>query len=237
MIKLCVDCIMRWLEIGQNQILRIGDSHKVYAFGLDPFFNRWGFNFDDSVKSRKSTTDVIPANPGSGPGQAPVSRNIIWLQKNWTPAFAGVTTFYEGFNFDALVKSRKSTTDVIPANPGSGPGQAPVSRNIIWLQKNWTPAFAGVTTFYEGFNFDGLVKSRKCPRIVIPVKTGIQRIQRITKVLDTGFHRGDDFLRGLQFYPLRHSYCIPGAAVIMPSSCQGDFSGLPGVRYWQTPAG
>jgi len=25
----------------------------------------------------------------------------------------------------------------------------PVSRNIIWLQKHWTPAFAGVTTFYE----------------------------------------------------------------------------------------
>jgi hypothetical protein len=42
---------------------------------------------------------------------------------------------------------------------------------------------------------DELVKSQKCPRIVIPVKTGIQRFQRVTKTLDTGFHRCDDFLR------------------------------------------
>jgi hypothetical protein len=49
---------------------------------------------------------------------------------------------------------------------------------------------------------DALVKSQKCPRIVIPVKTGkrslmftIQRFQRVTKTLDTGFHRCDDFLR------------------------------------------
>jgi len=42
------------------------------------------------------------------------------------------------------------------------------------------------------------VKSRKYPRIVIPVKTGIQRFQSVTKSLDTGFHRCDDFLRGRQ---------------------------------------
>jgi HEPN domain-containing protein len=42
-------------------------------------------------------------------------------------------------------------------------------------------------------NLDELVKSQKCPRIVIPVKTGIQRFQRVTKTLDTGFHRCDDF--------------------------------------------
>jgi len=35
---------------------------------------------------------VIPATPGSGPGQAPESRNNKHF---WTPAFAGVTTFYE----------------------------------------------------------------------------------------------------------------------------------------------
>ena len=44
--------------------------------------------------------------------------------------------------------------------------------------------------------FDDLVKSRKFRRIVIPVKTGIQRFQHVTKTLDIGFHRGDDFLRG-----------------------------------------
>jgi hypothetical protein len=44
---------------------------------------------------------------------------------------------------------------------------------------------------------DAIVKSRKCPRIVIPVKTGNQRFQRVTITLDTGFHRGDDyFTRG-----------------------------------------
>ncbi|MFZ4440006.1 MAG: hypothetical protein ACOYOS_16385 [Syntrophales bacterium] len=41
--------------------------------------------------------------------------------------------------------------------------------------------------------FDALVKSRKYPEIVIPVNTGIQKFQRVTKMLDTGFHRCDDF--------------------------------------------
>jgi len=49
-----------------------------------------------------------------------------------------------------------------------------------------------------GVKLDDFVKSRKCPRIVIPVKTGSQRFQRVTKTLDTGFHRCDDFLRERQ---------------------------------------
>jgi len=49
-----------------------------------------------------------------------------------------------------------------------------------------------------GVRIDDFVKSRKCPRIVIPVKTGSQRFQRVTKTLDTGFHRCDDFLRERQ---------------------------------------
>jgi hypothetical protein len=64
---------------------------------------------------------------------------------------------------DGVVKSRKSTMNVIPANPGSGPGQAPVSRNIRWLQKHWTPAFAGVTTFYEFITIKGIIISRPPP--------------------------------------------------------------------------
>ncbi|MFZ4440877.1 MAG: hypothetical protein ACOYOS_20885 [Syntrophales bacterium] len=40
---------------------------------------------------------------------------------------------------------------------------------------------------------DEVIKSRKCPKIVIPVETGIQRFQLVTKILDTGFHRCDDF--------------------------------------------
>jgi len=42
---------------------------------------------------------------------------------------------------------------------------------------------------------DGVVKSRKCPLPVIPVKTGIQYFQAVAEHLDPGFHRGDDFLR------------------------------------------
>jgi hypothetical protein len=44
---------------------------------------------------------------------------------------------------DGFVKSKKMASSVIPANPGSGPGQAPESRN---KKPFWTPAFAGVTT-------------------------------------------------------------------------------------------
>jgi hypothetical protein len=42
---------------------------------------------------------------------------------------------------------------------------------------------------------DGLVKSRKSTRNVIPAKAGIQKYQMVTKVLDPDFRRSDDFLR------------------------------------------
>ena len=63
---------------------------------------------------------------------------------------------------DELVKSPKVGFSVIPANPGSGPGQAPESRvpgenrdpvfeMVPDFRRNdvWTPGFTGVTTFYE----------------------------------------------------------------------------------------
>ena len=58
----------------------------------------------------------------------------------------------------------------------------------------------------EELNNDGLVKSRKTPLSVIPdfgelsrvAKAGIQFIQLVTKALDSGFHRSDDFLRNYQ---------------------------------------
>jgi len=50
-------------------------------------------------------------------------------------------------------------------------------------------------TFYGFIIFDGLVKSRKVPFFVIPAEAGIQSIQALTKALDSGFHRSDDFLR------------------------------------------
>ena len=45
----------------------------------------------------------------------------------------------------------------------------------------------------HGLNDEALVKSRNYPEIVIPVKTGIQRFKHVTKILDTGFHRCDNF--------------------------------------------
>jgi hypothetical protein len=56
------------------------------------------------------------------------------------------------FTIDKLVKSRKGPFFVIPANPGSGPGQAPESSIFKELQESWTPFFNGVTTFCETIN-------------------------------------------------------------------------------------
>jgi len=54
-----------------------------------------------------------------------------------------------------------------------------------------------------------LVKSRKTPLSVIPAKAGIQIIKLVTKALDSGFHRSDDFLRLHQIrYP--HKNPRPG---------------------------
>jgi D-alanine-D-alanine ligase-like ATP-grasp enzyme len=38
---------------------------------------------------------------------------------------------YKAINFDDLVKSLELPIFVIPANPGSGPGQAPESRTSV----------------------------------------------------------------------------------------------------------
>ena len=56
-------------------------------------------------------------------------------------------------------------------------------------------------TFYIiNNNCDDLVKSRKTSFFVIPAKAGIQFIQLVTKALDSGFHRSDDFLRVHQLW-------------------------------------
>jgi hypothetical protein len=48
---------------------------------------------------------------------------------------------------------------------------------------------------YLAFRVDVFVKSRKSTTNVIPAKAGIQKYQMVTKALDPGFRRGDDFLR------------------------------------------
>ena len=52
-------------------------------------------NIDDFLKSRNFIEFVIPANPGSGPGQAP---EPSYFKMFWTMTFAEVTlpeNFYE----------------------------------------------------------------------------------------------------------------------------------------------
>jgi len=46
---------------------------------------------------------------------------------------------------------------VIPADPGSGPGQAPESSVFKWLKIIWTPVFTGVTTSYEIITLFGFI--------------------------------------------------------------------------------
>jgi hypothetical protein len=65
-------------------------------------------------------------------------------------------TFYDFINIDDLVKSLKRRITVIPANPGSGPGQAPESSYFKYLKILWTPVSTGVTTFYEIINIQFL---------------------------------------------------------------------------------
>jgi hypothetical protein len=54
-------------------------------------------------------------------------------------------------------------------------------------------------------NTDSLVKSQKTSFFVIPAKAGIQCFQKLMTGLDPGFSRGDDFLRGRQYWKNRSS--------------------------------
>ena len=70
---------------------------------------------DDLVKSLKRRISVIPANPGSSPGQAPESSSFNSLQISWTPVFTGVTTFYEFIKFgDGSIEYPKALPTIYP---------------------------------------------------------------------------------------------------------------------------
>jgi hypothetical protein len=69
-----------------------------------PLFSRHAcLRFDHLEKGLKRHISVIPANPGSGPGQALESNYFKYLKIPWTPVFGelsravstGVTTCYE----------------------------------------------------------------------------------------------------------------------------------------------
>ena len=51
---------------------------------------------------------------------------------------------------------------------------------------------------YNMDNYDELVKSLTTHLTVIPAKAGIQYFQAVATIMDSGFHRSDDFLRGHQ---------------------------------------
>jgi len=50
-------------------------------------------------------------------------------------------TFFDSIMIDDLVKSPKAPFPVIPANPGSCPGQTPESSYFKELVNLWTPVF------------------------------------------------------------------------------------------------
>ncbi len=78
-------------------------SYLFFLFALSPFIPVFSVpsvvsSSDDLVKSLKRRIPVIPANPGSSPGQAPESSYFKYLKILWTPVSTGVTTFYENIN-------------------------------------------------------------------------------------------------------------------------------------------
>ena len=84
------------------------------------------------------------------------------------------------------MKSPITSFLVIPANPGSGPGQAPESRFFEHLQNVWTPVTlsrrkpgTGVTTFCEA------VKIKHPVEPVDPVGKDLEfdRIYRIFRII------------------------------------------------------
>ena len=83
---------------------------KLYKTGkIGPNYQKRSLNklkihsFVDLVKSLKRHISVIPANPGSRPGQAPESSYFKYLKILWTPVSTGVTTFYDSTIFEDLV--------------------------------------------------------------------------------------------------------------------------------------
>jgi hypothetical protein len=52
---------------------------------------------------------VIPANPGSVPGEAPETRNFNSLSWSWTPVSTEVTIFHETNKIDELPKVMNET--------------------------------------------------------------------------------------------------------------------------------
>jgi len=87
-------------------------------------------NLDDLVKSQKTVFSVIPAKPVLDSIQEPESRHLKQLKEIWTPAFAGVTTFYESINiysskFDIRFLPVVLLAGEIHSNPGSLESLAP----------------------------------------------------------------------------------------------------------------
>ncbi|MFH1887861.1 MAG: hypothetical protein ABIM40_14290, partial [Pseudomonadota bacterium] len=52
--------------------------------------------------------------------------------------------------------------------------------------------------FVSGPTIEGSASSQEYTKTVIPAKAGIQFFQGVTKALDPGLRRDDDFLRGHQ---------------------------------------
>jgi hypothetical protein len=78
------------------------------------------------------------------------------IVKSKTGALNGETD-NKCYKFGVLVKSLKRRISVIPANPGSSPGQAPESSYFKYSKILWTPVSTGVTTFYKIIKFGMMI--------------------------------------------------------------------------------
>jgi hypothetical protein len=92
----------RKAEVIDDSVFPYG--RRFITHGISSFFYKF-----DGAKSRIPPWFVIPANPGSGPGQAPESSSFKYLQNIWTPVFTGVTVFCETVRVET--KSSKPYTN------------------------------------------------------------------------------------------------------------------------------
>jgi hypothetical protein len=90
-------------------------------------------NFDGFVKS-----------PSAALRFTPQFLRALHLELFTKPSFRGL--FNRSSLSEEFVNSLKMRLFVIPANPGSSPGQAPESSSFNYLHIPWTAVFTGMTT-------------------------------------------------------------------------------------------
>ena len=84
---------LNWTVMAPGLHRELKISNLYVSNNMEDFFLRL-ITFDGFVKSRRNPSYVIPAKAGI--------QFFKQLYFSWTPAFAGVTTFYELVNFSIM---------------------------------------------------------------------------------------------------------------------------------------